>query len=1835
MKTFTNYAAKAKQFLNLLHGYTKGIRITAILILLLMGVSNAWAANITNISDVWMEGSMNSWANKPTNWKFSKADNNHYIGTFYISHSSTNYQFKIRCAGSGWTNGSLFAIGEYWFTSSNYDFTKNMTTSAKNDQIQCMSKPTSGYIKLDCEFWGSYDSDSRLVIKQSAVAALSPSLSASSTSLIKSRTSTITASCSGGSGSYTYTYKVTCDGSDVTNSTLSATTGASVTFTAPSVTGKKTYTITVTAKDSHALLSGLATETATKTITVEEAHNVTVSYKYGSTTIKANTTTNNVKYETASSITAPAITGYKFSSWTLGNGITNKSANTTTNPISITTKSSGTYTLTANYTEDLTSTWHIVGEPTSIFHGAAAWTAHNDNMLKKTTGASTASKGSLTIDVKTLPASNNSYQFKVLNTSGTKWYGWSTGDNYFWMNQTNTTGVYTDQNNLYFIPNALGDYKFDVDWSSTDPSLKVTFPTAYAVTFGKGTGGSSVTAKYNSTSFNSGTKVQSGKTVTFTQSASAGYTFKEWNTKSDGTGTQLSTNATYTHTVATTNTVYAIYTPNKYTVKFNPNGGTGSMVDQAFIYGTEQNLTANAFTNIGYSFNGWNTNEAGTGTKYADQASVNNLTTTNNGTVNLYAQWEEITYAITYKDQGDKEFSGTHDSGYPTQHTYNTTTTLLGATKDGYTFAGWYRDSECAGARVETLDVDVTEAITLYAKWNVASYTINFDTEGGTGGTTTELTVPFGAQLPNITIPTKADHLFLGYYDGDNGTGTQYYDASGKGLKTMPANNLTLHAKWLNSRDCIFFYNNLGWSNVYVYFYSSDKYWDDSKGTGSKKEQIFPQEGDADHKPHYYEYRGKMTKIEGTNIWYYNYSVHSDIKIYNYTSVAFTKDQQYNYEFFHKTEVVRRGDFNSNVPMFVSMKADKVTKNESSYYNYGYWMNYPTNTGYTLKIYNKVKGDGVQEWRSIPFEYSEDMMMPLTLSVSGMESGKTYGFKILRADNTWYGNSGTMTTNSSGDVGQTAWEFTKEVNDNCGLTTTAAGTYVFTLKYGKDRNSNYNYLVGVEYPASVGDYRLAYKDNTHPFHPGHLLKKRDGKDTVSFFVHHAQDLSPVIMLQEVTKIDAQTGDITWNTISTTKINGIGATGIYNFILEQSGNAATLLNTITEYTGDFYIRTDATAGGWGNFRQNSNKMTYTSYAENQDFGFNHYFVEWINAGTNVKFTIANEYSYCLSDSLNADGIVTDGNLPANANVRFGWNSKTNQLSRAYISGSSNVAERYLVLTGDDKLTDMDNQNFNIDGLHQHEAIFQDMGNWIYQLDAKAGRGASIQLTARYNGKDQTFFNTSAVALAEEGNETTYPVRFIYDFKTNNLMAAWLLENDKNHIQGGNDLNANMLLLRRHHNQAQQIQLTHKLSKVGTAYGVMTFEKDFVNDTGRSIYERALYWVSFPFDVCIRDVFGFGEYMDTWIMEYYDGEARAKNGAWVDSESYWTYITDLDYVLKAGVGYVLCLDLDKMGTGSKVFENTSEVSLYFPSAKPIGNIDVEQAVSDTLKALPCSIERDNRNIYDSNWHVIGVPRFINLDIELTNRKQGATQDDVIFYYEYDPENNDYAVAQSTGQKTFQTMQAYMVQYAGIIDWWDMATWETPQQIAARRNADAGPEKVSLNLELAQDDLTADKTFIQLQEEDATADFDMNKDLTKIINAGANIYTLVGEQGIKSAGNVMPMSECVVPVGVKVDTNGEYTFRMPDGTEGMVVELIDYYTNTRTNLLLFDYTVDLSAGTCNDRFALHIQPSKSGVTTGIEGAYPQTLPEGKGTKFLIDGKLIIRTAEGEVFDAQGKRL
>ena len=90
-------------------------------------------------------------------------------------------------------------------------------------------------------------------------------------------------------------------------------------------------------------------------------------------------------------------------------------------------------------------------------------------------------------------------------------------------------------------------------------------------------------------------------------------------------------------------TLTAKWIPNTYSVVFdkNDNDATGTMNNQSMTYGTSSNLTKNTYKKTGYVFMGWNTASDGSGIAYLDEASVNALTPTNNGSITLYAQWRE------------------------------------------------------------------------------------------------------------------------------------------------------------------------------------------------------------------------------------------------------------------------------------------------------------------------------------------------------------------------------------------------------------------------------------------------------------------------------------------------------------------------------------------------------------------------------------------------------------------------------------------------------------------------------------------------------------------------------------------------------------------------------------------------------------------------------------------------------------------------------------------------------------------------------------------------------------------------------------------------------------------------------------------------------------------------------------------------------------------------------------------------------------------------------------------------------------------------------------------
>lgn len=296
---------------------------------------------------------------------------------------------------------------------------------------------------------------------------------------------------------------------------------------------------------------------------------------------------------------------------------------------------------------------------------------------------------------------------------------------------------------------------------------------------------------------------QGGKSATLssTKPTRTGYTFLGWATSSTATSATYTAGGSITPTDNVT--LYAVWQGNTYSVKYNANGGTGSMSNSTHTYGTSSKLTANAFSRGGYSFKNWNTNSSDTGTSYSNQASVSTLTTS--GTFNLYAQWTALSYEITYQLNGGTLNNSTNNQ----TQTYKTSDALTlkdAPTRTGYSFAGWKvtvaggnwtagstysaGQSQSAGASYGS--------ITLQAQWTAVKYTITYEANGGTMSSTTQ-TYYITTALALYAAPTRTGYSFAGWKvtgAGGNWSNGSTYNA-GQGWDAGESyGSITLTAQW-------------------------------------------------------------------------------------------------------------------------------------------------------------------------------------------------------------------------------------------------------------------------------------------------------------------------------------------------------------------------------------------------------------------------------------------------------------------------------------------------------------------------------------------------------------------------------------------------------------------------------------------------------------------------------------------------------------------------------------------------------------------------------------------------------------------------------------------------------------------------------------------------------------------------------------------------------------------------------------------------------------------------------------------------------------------------------
>jgi uncharacterized repeat protein (TIGR02543 family) len=251
-------------------------------------------------------------------------------------------------------------------------------------------------------------------------------------------------------------------------------------------------------------------------------------------------------------------------------------------------------------------------------------------------------------------------------------------------------------------------------------------------------------------------------TINLLEASKVGYTFIGWfNQEVNGTKVDTISNGSFGNL-----SVFARFTINTYTITFDSNGGSVvSPMTQDF--NTAITNPSNP-TRDGYTFNTWDT-------------TIPTIMPASNTTIK--ALWNLIDYVITY----DLD-SGVNGNNPNTYNIEDEVITLLSAIKVGFTFNGWYREGSYT-TLVTTINANELKDITLYAKFTINTYTITFDSDGGS--VVAPITQDFNSAITNPSNPTRDGYTFTGW------------DISIPTL--MPASNTTIKAVWsINSYTITF-----------------------------------------------------------------------------------------------------------------------------------------------------------------------------------------------------------------------------------------------------------------------------------------------------------------------------------------------------------------------------------------------------------------------------------------------------------------------------------------------------------------------------------------------------------------------------------------------------------------------------------------------------------------------------------------------------------------------------------------------------------------------------------------------------------------------------------------------------------------------------------------------------------------------------------------------------------------------------------------------------------------------------------------------------------------------
>ena len=156
--------------------------------------------------------------------------------------------------------------------------------------------------------------------------------------------------------------------------------------------------------------------------------------------------------------------------------------------------------------------------------------------------------------------------------------------------------------------------------------------------------------------------------------------------------------------------------------------------------------------------------------------------------IDIYAIFTPILYTVRFCDESGKEISSSSvEFG-------NTIESGTANDKVGYTFKGWMLSKDGTEKDIVEFPCEVKSELSFYPLYLINSYTISFDSKGGTP--VKSITLNYGEKVSGPVVPTKEGHSFDGWYLN----GGKYE------FGTMPAEDINLIAEWTpNKYDATFY----------------------------------------------------------------------------------------------------------------------------------------------------------------------------------------------------------------------------------------------------------------------------------------------------------------------------------------------------------------------------------------------------------------------------------------------------------------------------------------------------------------------------------------------------------------------------------------------------------------------------------------------------------------------------------------------------------------------------------------------------------------------------------------------------------------------------------------------------------------------------------------------------------------------------------------------------------------------------------------------------------------------------------------------------------------------